>query len=167
MRPRRFCIGLFIASLLFACGAVDVVRAQEPLPVWNTSTAETRELNALNANLVNAYLREDVTLLRRLLDDDHVHNNVFGVALTKKQFLRDIETGVLEFDAYETREIRWHVDSHTAIATGEIRAVARRNGKTVPASDFLFTRVFIRRGQEWKVLLFHNTMMPKRANLEK
>jgi hypothetical protein len=48
-----------------------------------------------------------------------------------------------------------------AIATGLIDAKARRGGKPVPASKFLFTRIFVRAQGQWKVLLFHNTMAGK------
>jgi hypothetical protein len=67
------------------------------------------ELSALNQRLTDAYLTEDVTALRSMLSDQHVHNNVFGIPLDKDTFLEDIESGVLEFEAYDTPEIRWYI----------------------------------------------------------
>jgi ketosteroid isomerase-like protein len=136
-------------------------RAQDsPSIGWPAETPATRQLTEVNDRLVTAYLHEDVATLHRLLDEAHVHNNVFGMALTKDQFLGDIESGTLVFDAYRTERIAWHVDGNTAVATGLIQARARRDGRRVPATRFLFTRVFVRREGQWKVLLFHNTMVP-------
>lgn len=127
---------------------------------WAADTELARELTALNTKLTEAYVREDVAELRRMLDDDHVHNNVFGVALSKDQFLGDIESGTLVFESYDTHNLKWRIDGDTAVATGLIRATAKRGGNVVPANEFLFTRVYVRRTDGWKVLLFHNTMVP-------
>lgn len=139
---------------------------------WETETERAREFTALNKKLTDAYEREDVATLRQLLADDHVHNNVFGMAMTKEEFLNDIESGELVFESYETPEIRWKIKGDTAIATGIIEAKAVRGGKPVPANRFLFTRIWVREkvAADWKVLLFHNTMegrppKPDGANL--
>lgn len=118
------------------------------------------ELQALSDKLTDAYEREDVPLLRELLSERHIHNNVFGTRLTKDEFLKDIESGVLVFQSYTTPEIEWFIAGDTAIATGMIEAVAERGGKPVPATRFRFTRVFSREAGGWKVLLFQNTMVP-------
>ena len=132
---------------------------------WDGDPAQVAELNAVNLALTEAYLREDVPTLRRMLSDQHVHNNVFGMPLDKDSFLKDIESGVLKFSRYETPKVRWFVSGDMAVGTGLIEAEAQRSGKAVPATQFLFTRIFVRECGEWKVLLFHNTMAaapPKR-----
>ncbi|MEO0445044.1 MAG: nuclear transport factor 2 family protein [Verrucomicrobiota bacterium] len=126
-----------------------------------TQWAAVKELDEVNEALVEAYVDEDVEALRGFLAANHVHNNVFGFALGKEAFLSDIETGVLEFLRYETPVIQWVVEGDLAVATGVIEAEAVRDGKTVPATRFRFTRVFVKEEGRWKVLLFHNTMIPK------
>ncbi|MEM7010036.1 MAG: nuclear transport factor 2 family protein [Verrucomicrobiota bacterium] len=146
-----------IQSILTVCAfaLVSSAAADE----WETDTARAKEFTELNQKLTNAYASEDVEALRGMLSDQHVHNNVFGVALTKDQFLSDIETGVLEFISYETPKIAWKFTNETtAIATGIIVAKAERDGKPVPAERFLFTRIWVKEGDTWRVLLFHNTM---------
>lgn len=128
--------------------------------------SDNAELTALNQKLTTAYLNEDVPTLRSMLSKEHVHNNVFGMPLDKETFLKDIESGILEFEAYDTPSIRWYRRGSVAIATGLIEAGARRGGKPVPASSFLFTRIFVKEGGEWKVLLFHNTMAGKPPGVE-
>ncbi|MDF1739129.1 MAG: nuclear transport factor 2 family protein [Verrucomicrobiales bacterium] len=126
---------------------------------WNDSSSESvKEFTALNTRLTAAYEAEDVATLRTLLAEDHIHNNVFGSVMDKTTFLNDIESGVLEFVKYDTPELKWIVGKEFAIATGLIEAEAIRGGKPVPATKFRFTRVFVLRDGQWKVLLFQNTM---------
>ncbi|MFT5466184.1 MAG: ketosteroid isomerase-like protein [Verrucomicrobiales bacterium] len=151
----KFSFLLPFAFLLASCGGPEPASSG-----WEADSALANELNALNQTLTDAYENEDVAKLQQLLADDHVHNNVFGMALTKKQFLGDIESGVLVFESYKTGKIRWRVDGNTAIATGIIEAKAIRAGNPVPATRFLFTRIWVRENADagWRVLLFHNTM---------
>ncbi len=128
---------------------------------WDEDAAVVAELTALNTKLTQAYEKEDIATLKGLLSEQHVHNNVFGSRLSKKAFLEDIESGTLEFVSYETPDLEWYVRGDMAVATGVIEAKAVRGGKPVPASKFVFTRIFVKEGGEWKVLLFHNTMVGK------
>ena len=126
---------------------------------WSSNALATADLDRLNRQLTDAYEREDVATLRVMLSDAHIHNNVFGSRLTKEAFLKDIESGVLEFVSYKTPSVDWSRSGNIAIATGVIEAVAVRSGKPVPATRFRFTRIFRRESGQWKVLLFQNTMM--------
>lgn len=126
---------------------------------WGMHPNEISILQALNDKLTDAYEREDIPLLRELLSDDHMHNNVFGSHLNRDEFLKDIESGVLVFESYETPEIEWYVTDDLAVATGVIEAKAIRGGKPVPATTFRFTRIFNRENGGWKVLLFQNAMI--------
>lgn len=155
---RRIVLVALITSLVATSAlAQNTVARSQDTASW-TDTPQAEEMTKLNKQLTDAYLREDVKLLREMLDEQHVHNNVFGVPLTKDQFLKDIESGVLQFEEYETPSIKWHINDHTAVATGMIKAKAIRDGRVVPANTFVFTRVFVKRPTGWKVLLFHNTM---------
>ena len=130
---------------------------------WGKHPDEIATLQALNDKLTDAYEREDIPLLRELLSDDHIHNNVFGSRLDKDEFLKDIESGVLVFESYKTPEIEWYVTDDLAVATGVIEAKAIRSGKPVPATTFRFTRIYNREKSEWKVLLFQNAMVPAKS----
>ena len=157
----KVCLMFGIPLILAGCQHPGGISKKPASSGWVSGVAETRELDRLNQELTDAYEREDVATLRRMLSDAHIHNNVFGSRLTKDEFLKDIETGVLEFVSYKTPSIEWVRDGNLAIATGVIEAVAIRSGKRVPASRFRFTRIFIRESRRWKVLLFQNTMMQR------
>jgi len=144
---------IFILTLLVSLSSATIAET------WSEPDSETaKELTALNAKLVKAYEDENIALLKDLLAEDHIHNNVFGSVMDKDTFLKDIESGILEFVKYDTPELKWMIGKDLAVATGLIEAVAIRAGKPVPATKFRFTRIFVRRNNEWKVLLFQNTM---------
>ncbi|MFC7338951.1 nuclear transport factor 2 family protein [Haloferula chungangensis] len=130
---------------------------------WGKDSSEIDVLQSLNDKLTDAYEREDIALLRELLSEDHIHNNVFVSRLTKDEFLKDIESGVLIFESYQTPEIEWYITDQLAVATGVIEARATRAGNPVPATTFRFTRIYHREAGGWKVLLFQNAMIPAKA----
>lgn len=148
-----------IALVLFGLTVCPAIKASED---WSDEAELVKQLNELNTRLTQAYENEDIETLKQLLAKDHVHNNVFGFQMDKATFLKDIESGILEFVSYETPEIKWTITEPMAVATGLIKASAIRDGKPVPATDFRFTRIFVKRAGKWKVLLFHNTMAGKR-----
>ncbi len=145
--------------LIFSLVVVFLLTSLVWAETWSEpDSATAKELTALNTKLVKAYEEEDIVLLKELLAEDHVHNNVFGSVMDKDTFLKDIESGILEFVKYETPELKWMIGNDLAVATGLIEAQAIRAGKPVPATKFRFTRIFVRRNDQWKVLLFQNTM---------
>ena len=148
-------IALWIAVIIGPSCIADEV-------TWETETALAKELTEINERLVAAYEKEDIVALRSLLSERHVHNNVFGSQLDKESFLKDIESGILQFLRYETTELQWAIRDDIAIATGLIYAEATRGGNPVPANHFRFTRIYTKENGEWKVLLFHNTMVGKK-----
>ncbi|GAB4272181.1 MAG: hypothetical protein Tsb0018_04240 [Opitutales bacterium] len=116
------------------------------------------EITAFNERLTQAYENEDIEVLEALLADDHVHNNIFGMSMSKAQLLEDIRLGVLAFEYYRTPEIRFVFQGDdVCIATGVIEAKAERSGQDVGALKFRFTRVFVKRDGRWQSLLFQNT----------
>lgn len=117
------------------------------------------ELSAAHETLVKAYRENDVAALDRLLSADHVHNNVFGMIQGKEELLADMRTGTLVFRAYAIASQTWLLKPDIAIATGTLHAEAERAGKPVPAQDFRFTRIFVKRDGVWLEWLFHNTMI--------
>ena len=146
----RLLIALFTSATALADEAKPVV--------WQKDSDRAKELTEVNSKLTQAYQEEDLPVLRDMLSDAHVHNNVFGSSMGKDQFLKDLEDGTLVFETYTTPELQWYIKGDVAIATGLIEAKAVRAGKPVPASTFRFTRVFSRENGKWKVLLFQNTM---------
>lgn len=121
--------------------------------------ATEAEMNAMHEKLVEAYRKNDVATLEKLLSTDHVHNNVFGMKQDKQTLLEDIRSGTLVFQAYDVTASQWVIQPELAIVTGTIHADATRAGKPVPTHEFRFTRIFVKREGNWLEWLFHNTMI--------
>lgn len=121
--------------------------------------ATEAEMNATHDKLVEAYRKNDVAMLEKLLSTDHVHNNVFGMKQDKQALLEDIRSGTLVFQAYDVTASQWVIQPELAIVTGTIHADATRAGKPVPTHEFRFTRIFVKRDGTWLEWLFHNTMI--------
>ncbi|MCG8420924.1 MAG: nuclear transport factor 2 family protein [Proteobacteria bacterium] len=141
---------------LASCQRAGTPSSTTEMPAQATLEAE---LSVLNKRLAAAYEANDVDTLEAMLAPDHIHNNVFGMRMDKDTFLADIHSGVLVFERYDTDAIKWFIYQDVAIATGTIEAVAYRSGKQVPGTRFTFTRVFVRRGDAWQVMLFQNTIV--------
>tara|TARA_B100001248_G_scaffold258594_1_gene243024 strand:- start:48375 stop:48773 length:399 start_codon:yes stop_codon:yes gene_type:complete len=120
------------------------------------SSTTKEEIAALNHQIVNAYLESDWDTAAALLSESHVHNNPFGKALSKEEFLQDLRSGVLKFNTYEIDSMDIQDYGDISVATGLAHVEAMRSDKTV-AGDFRFTRIFVKEGDAWRVALFHVT----------
>lgn len=161
MRFLRHTLALVIVgSCLTGCGASASNAPCPEVPQHvATKLATDAEMNAEHERLVAAYRTNDVAMLEKLLTDDHIHNNVFGMKQDKKALIDDIRSGTLVFQAYDVTSSQWVIQPEMAIVTGTIHADATRAGKPVPAHDFRFTRIFVKRGGVWLEWLFQNTMI--------
>lgn len=159
---------MFVAVPLVGCaGQTAPAQCPEPAAQTDAKLATEAEMTATHETLVKAYRTNDVATLEKLLSDDHIHNNVFGMQQGKKELLEDLRSGTLVFQAYDVASSKWVIQPEMAIVTGVIHADATRAGKPVPTHDFRFTRIFVKRDGAWLEWLFHNTMIaapPKPAN---
>lgn len=160
MRSFRHTIAVVVGLCAMGCaGQAPVVHCPEPAAQEAPNTATEAELNAEHERLVKAYRTNDVAALEKLLSDDHIHNNVFGMTQDRKALLDDIRSGTLVFQAYDVTASQWVIRPDLAIVTGTIHADATRAGKPVPVHDFRFTRIFVKRNGAWLEWLFQNTMI--------
>ncbi len=151
---------MFVAASLWGCGGQTApAQCPEPGPQSAAKIATEAEMTATHETLVKAYRTNDVAMLEKLLSDDHVHNNVFGMQQGKKELLDDMRIGTLVFQAYDVPASKWVIQPDMAIVTGVIHADATRAGKPVPTHDFRFTRIFVKRDGAWLEWLFQNTMI--------
>jgi ketosteroid isomerase-like protein len=129
------------------------------VPLAPPHVATEAEMNAEHERLVNAYRTNDIATLERHLAPDHVHNNVFGMRQDKQTLLNDMRNGTLVFKSYDLGDSQWIISPDVAIVTGTLHAEATRAGKPVPATDFRYARIFVKRDGAWLEWLFQNTMI--------
>ena len=153
---------LIVGGVLTGCASVpQAAKCPEVASATAPRTATEAEMNAEHERLVIAYRKNDIATLERHLAPDHVHNNVFGMRQDKQTLLNDMRNGTLVFQSYDLADSQWIIAPDLAIVTGTLHAEATRSGKPVPATDFRYARIFVKRDGAWLEWLFQNTMIIK------
>lgn len=60
----------------------------------------------------------------------------------------------MRFERYETSDLRIRVYGDAAVVTGRLQR-RRSTGGTVVDDDWRFTKVYVRREGQWRVVAFH------------
>lgn len=169
-----------LVSALVAMGAVSCT------PSGNTNTtttttvvatpAPTPDTNAIVAEITKIendfprIIREkDAAAVRRLEADDLMVVYPDGTAGSKEQDVKDIEAGMMSFDAWDISEMKVNVlNSDTAVATflitvtnGKIKAP---DGRTKDVSGkYRVIDTFARRNAQWQLVASGVTPLSKEA----
>ncbi|MDQ3666148.1 MAG: nuclear transport factor 2 family protein [Acidobacteriota bacterium] len=114
------------------------------------------EIRRLNAQEVEALLRNDVAMLRRLWSDDFVVTNPFNRFINKPQILGLAESGNLAFTSYD-RQIEYvRIYGDTAVVAGSETVVwAGRMPTAGQTSRLRFTAIWMRQGGRWQEVARH------------
>src|SRR6185436_11184084 len=95
-----------------------------------------------------ARAKADVATLNRILVDDWTVTHNDGSTDTKARYLADLTSGARKFSGGVT--IRVHGD--TAVAAGSSTSTVTLNGQA-QGGALHFTRVYIKRDGEWKMIV--------------
>ena len=128
------------------------------------SKAET-EIRAVIAQSDQANLKggaEAVAIDDKILTDDYTRIPPNGAALTKADILNGFKAGQTKYDSLQHSDVKVRIYGHTAVVTGVatekgIRLGASFSGKT------RWTRVFVKQGGDWKIVLFQSTTLAEPA----
>jgi ketosteroid isomerase-like protein len=121
--------------------------------------ATVAELTRLEHVWNDAQRQSDAAALDKLFADDIVIT-VPEMPRLGKSSTNLLRTGRMKFDTYESSDVEVHVNGDSAVVTGRIRRARINDGKTF-ADDWLFTKTYVRRGGDWKVVAFHASNTPK------
>ena len=118
------------------------------------------EIRRLNAQEVEALLRNDVKTLARLWSDDFVVTNPFNKFINKGQVVGMTESGALAFTSYDRQVEYVRVYGDTAVvAGGETVAWAGKMPTAGQTSQLRFTSVWMRQGGRWQQVARHANMV--------
>jgi ketosteroid isomerase-like protein len=107
-----------------------------------------------------AHLKGDAEALERLWDADLVVMVPKMAPISRASALALTRSGRFPFQKYETSGVTARVYGDTAIVQGRLLRSRRLNDEPVEES-WLFTKVYLRRGPQWKVVAFHASDAPK------
>src|SRR5207249_3114777 len=108
----------------------------------------------------DARVRADVAMLGRILADDWTVTHGDGTTNTKAEYLADLKSGARKFfgDVKEDN-VTIHIDGDTAVASGTSDSKVEYKGR--PSGGALrFTRVYVKRDGQWKMVVTHATRRP-------
>ena len=99
----------------------------------------------------------DVATLDRILVDDWTVTHANGSTDPKVKYLADLKSGARTFAGAVTESdmsVRFYGD--TAVASGSSQSTVTLNGQA-QGGALHFTRVYVKRGGEWKMVVSHAT----------
>jgi Domain of unknown function (DUF4440) len=97
--------------------------------------------------------------LSKILDDriQYIHSN--GWIQDKDHVIGDIKSGTLTYQKIDIKESQARLYANSAIVTGSGRFEGAGNGN-IFAVDLLYTEVYIKSGNHWKLASRHANKMP-------
>lgn len=116
--------------------------------------ADTRELERLEKVWNEAHERGDAAALDGLWSDDIEVDVPRMPVMNKADVLNFARSGHMKFLRYATSDIRIRIYADTAVVSGRLQRTRQMNGKEL-SDDWRFTKVYVRRAQQWRVVSFH------------
>jgi hypothetical protein len=124
-------------------------------------TDETRQQEVREAmrELARALIERDVDVVGKLLDDGFTGCDAGGVIVSKAQWLADLENGELAFQSIESDGIDLEVFDDAVRVRAQLTLRARYSRSNYNGS-FRCLGMYIRRGEEWKLLISKAHVLP-------
>jgi ketosteroid isomerase-like protein len=142
---KPFAVSLTIAALLLPWAAPPTAFAQE---------SDDATLRRLETVWNQAHVHGDADALDRLWADDLEVAVPRMPVMNKGQVLAFARSGKMAFQKYETSDLRIRVYGDSAVVTGRLQRTRSMNSKQMD-DDWRFTKVYVRKASEWKVVSFH------------
>jgi len=137
------------ANALLLLASVLASQATVPAP-----DADVVELTRLEGVWNDAHLRGDAAALDRLWADDLVAIVPKMTPLPKQDALGFLRSGRMKFLRYDSSDLAVRVYGDSAVATGRLVRARELGGQTMQ-DNWRFTKVYVRRAGQWRVVAFH------------
>lgn len=107
-----------------------------------------------------AHVRGDADALDALWDAELVVTVPRMPAFSRADVIGIARSGRMKFETYNSADVRSRLYGDVAIAQGRIHRLRRVDDKTLE-DHWLFTKVYVRREGQWKVVAFHASDAPQ------
>jgi ketosteroid isomerase-like protein len=145
--------------LLAACPPLYAFPARANIPLLHKEDKLRREIETLEAQWRAGVLQNDVNTANQLLADDYLGINPNGTLETKADALAQRRSGTMKVSSIEPANIKVRVYGDTAVVTSLVD-VQGRDGDRDISGRYHYTRVYSRRGGEWKIVSFEASRLP-------
>lgn len=149
---KRLLAATMSISVVVAWLGVSPLRAQDAMV--NTARGVPPQISDIEEQFRVAKLRNDVQSLDRILDESFVGTNQNGVSRTKNDMIELFRSFPIQSLTTDSSTVR--VTGNAAVVTGSQTEV---NG--TGTDRMLFTRVYIRSGDRWRLLASSQFRNPK------
>ncbi len=163
----------FWASLLLflaASGMQPTAAAQRQSPqshgadptsrTISTDSADSeavRQIHALEEELRQATMKNDVAAIDRILADDYVYVSIFGNPMPKSQIVGAYRNRDVKVEGFNVKEEKVRVYGDAAVVTAHVTM----RGRSKPEGDFtgpyFYTRVYVKQRGVWRAVSFQAT----------
>ena len=151
------CLLAIIAAVLPCAAQAPNGHGQDSQPHPHYPRREFHhEVEALEQQWRQAELKGDVSTVDRLLADDYMGITSNGLLMSREQTIERMRTREITFKRLDLSEVKVSVHGATAIVTSRAVIESSQNGVEHDGT-FRYTRVYQRRGTEWKVVNFEAT----------
>jgi len=140
---------LATVALLALMGTTAATQARE-----DTQTSDRNELTRLELVWNQAHQRGEADVLDRLWADDLEVAVPKMPIFRKPELLSFVTSGSMKFLRYETSDLRIRIYADSAVVTGRLQRARAMNGREL-SDDWRFTKVYVRRKGQWRVVAFH------------
>lgn len=112
-------------------------------------------IRQLEEQRIDAGLRKDVAALEATTADDYLQIDMAGNVRDKATQMKRIASSEVKMVSNTLDDLVVRVYGETAVVTGRATAVGTIRGEPYPR--IRFTRVYVKQGATWKVVLFQQT----------
>ncbi len=123
----------------------------------SSPTSDVRqEVKALQAELVQAILKGDTSVMEKYYSDDYIAIHGDGKVTTKAEEIDNFKSGTTKYESIIIREAKMRVYGNTVVvnALASIKTVVNGNPYT---GDVRNTRVWVKQNDNWKLVVFQAT----------
>ena len=122
--------------------------------------SDQRELTQLVKDLNAALVKRDIAFLQRVVHKDYTHYRPRGTVENRAQYLKNRETGRVEFESLVVDDIKVRRYGDTAVVT--YRSTAKgKDQKGVIDEQRRWTRVFVWQEGRWQLVHSQGTTIQK------
>ena len=135
----------------------SLVCAVVPGVAWRDSGDATvvALIRKLEQQRIDAGLRKDVAALEATTADDYLQIDMAGNVRDKATQMKRIASSDVKMASNTLDDLVVRVYGDTAVVTGRATAVGTMRGEPYPR--IRYTRVYVKRDAQWKVVLFQQT----------
>jgi ketosteroid isomerase-like protein len=118
-----------------------------------------QEIRQRETRRFEALVRGDTASLEEIMADDAIYTHATGVVETKAEYLAKMKSGEVRYESFAPEQLQVRIYGTAAVLTG-IAGVKAHVGGEVRNLRLLFTDVYVKQGDRWRMVAWQSTRLP-------